>query len=170
MSQRSPDRLRRGIVANDAAPLADRLSALKQVKPTRRFLQRLLKATDEAVPQRLKAEASKMLLNLPARKVKAAKPSLTAKPSLGVPTFEPVISETGSEKPETPAEGLAGSLGANGVLGNGVLTGIIDPSLFDILAGPDGKVPGCVKGSDPVTPTPLSPSDSKSSAHVWRKN
>jgi hypothetical protein len=62
MSHRNSDSLRRGIVINPAVPVPERLRALKELKPTRRFLEHLLKAD---IPPRLHAEASKILLSLP---------------------------------------------------------------------------------------------------------
>ena len=141
MSRRSPDALRKGVVANPAAPLSARLQALKEIKPTRRFLEHLLKAD---IPPRLHAEASRILLALPKKAKQAAKQAALV-------GHEPRTVETTSYD----LEGRK----------------IIDAELWDALClgDPDATIPGCVRGPDlPETAKPESPAATPSGVHVWR--
>jgi hypothetical protein len=156
--RRSPDSLRRGIIINENAPLSARLQALKEVKPTRRFLEHLLKAE---IPSRLHAEASRILLSLPekARRVGRLLPvsPIEAQPH---PSIERPAQTEAAEPVMTESFDSEGRR-------------IIAADLWDLLtlAGTElyAPMPGCVRGPDPAPHPPCPEQTPEALApHNWR--
>jgi hypothetical protein len=158
--RRSPDSLKRGLIINPGASLSVRLTALKEIKPTRRFLEHLLK--EPSLPAKLLAEASRILLSLPRKSKSPGVPNPKEPSPVPVRASEFAGSLTRAEpvlvEPELDSEGRQ----------------VIDPVLWDALtlAGTSlfKPIPGCVRGPDLETPPPPPEQTPESNApHKWRE-
>jgi hypothetical protein len=165
--RRSPDSLRRGIVINPAVPVPERLRALRELKPTRRFLEHLLKAD---IPPRLHAEASKILLSLPRKSAGPEKSPEGPTPISPAPSEHVPVRETELEDciPNCPAEPVLDFKGRR----------IVDAEIFDALTlDPNSEEArawaskwNLVRGPDPeeFSSPPVESPDPKTQPHGWR--
>ena len=146
MSHKSSNSIKKALVLNTEATLNERLRALRQLRSSRRFLERLL--TDSSLPAKLHAEASRILLAQFADKPKH--PARSSEPPNPAPTSE--IQEEARES--KTSDGLT----------------VMDAELWDLLClgNPDASIPGCVRGPDPETPTLPFPSTPQANGHIWR--